>query len=127
MRHIFSAPETARDAGEHVSPTGGQRQNAGKLPVGLVPVSLIRGVAAVLAVGARKYAPRNWERGMEYSVVYASLLRHLLAWQDGEDTDSESGRSHMEHVATNAAFLIEYQRRVAAGTLPGSLDDRPHR
>ncbi len=112
---------------EHVSPTGGRRANAGKVPVELVPPSLVLAVARVLGRGAAKYAPRNWERGMEYTVAAASLERHLLAWKSGEDNDPESGEPHMAHVATNAAFLLEYAERVAAGTLPASLDDRPRR
>lgn len=110
---------------EHVSPTGGRRLNAGKLPMHLVPTSLVRSVAAVLGKGAEKYAPRNWEKGMELSIPYACAMRHLLAWMDGEDNDPESGLPHLAHVATNAAFILEYQQRIAAGTLPATLDDRP--
>ena len=110
---------------DHVSPTGGIRRNAGKLAVHLVPPVLIRAVASVLGIGAKKYTARNWELGMEYSVAYASLQRHALAFWSGEDTDPESGEHHMAHVATNAAFLLEYARRIEAGTLPASLDDRP--
>lgn len=110
---------------DHVSPTGGLRRNAGKLAVHLIPPVLIRAVASVLGIGAKKYAARNWELGMEYSVAYASLQRHALAFWSGEDVDPESGEHHMAHVATNAAFLLEYARRVQAGTLPARLDDRP--
>jgi hypothetical protein len=111
---------------EHVSPTGGRRLNAGKLPMHLVPTSLVRNVAAVLGKGAEKYAPRNWEKGMELSIPYACAMRHLLAWMDGEDNDPESGLPHLAHVATNAAFILEYQQQIAAGSLPTSRDDRPN-
>jgi len=110
--------------GEHVSITGGRRKNVGKLRVDLVPTSLVTGVAAVLTIGAEKYAPRNWEKGLEFSNPYSSLMRHLLAWSNGEDYDPETGRLHMEHIACNAAFLIEYHRRIAEGTLTPKLDDR---
>lgn len=112
-------------APDHVSITGGLRRNAGKLAVHLVPPVLMRAVAAVLGKGAEKYAPRNWELGMEYSTAYASLTRHCLAFWDGENVDPESGQHHMAHVATNAAFILEYARRIEAGTLPAALDDRP--
>ena len=119
-------------AHDHVSPTGGLRERAGKIPVELAPPSLTWAVAAVLGKaagvlgkGAAKYAPRNWEKGMEYSVCYACAVRHLLKWWGGEERDPESGETHLAHVATNVAFLIEYDRRMEAGTLPASLDDRP--
>lgn len=126
--HYAPAPhdsDVSATATQHVSPTGGLRSNTGKLPMHLIPTVLPRAVAAVLGKGAEKYEPRNWERGMEFSVCYASLARHLAAYWDGEDIDAESGQPHMAHVATNAAFLLEYARRIASGTLPASLDDRP--
>ena len=97
----------------------GKRYNKGKNRLDLVPISLIRSVGEVLTKGAAKYDDRNWEKGMLYTVVYASLLRHLTDWFDGDNIDSESGLHHMAHVACNAAFLIEY-----ANTCP-ELDDRP--
>ena len=112
---------------DYVSFTGALRRNAGKTPLELVPPSLERAVANVLGKGSEKYAPRNWEKGMPFSVTYASLRRHCLAFWEGEDIDAESGQHHMAHVATNAAFLIEYARRIASGSLPENLDDRPER
>lgn len=99
----------------------GERKNDGKLPLELVPVSAITGMAEVLQAGAKKYAPRNWERGMHWSVCYASMMRHMLKWFNGQDLDEETGLSHLKHVLTNAAFLIQYTE-----TCP-HLDDRPNK
>lgn len=54
---------------------------------------------------------RNWEHGMDWSRVYGAMLRHQNAWWSGEDTDPESGRSHLWHVACCAAFLLTYEMR----------------
>jgi hypothetical protein len=101
---------------------GGLRHNQGKLRLDLVPVSLDRAVAAVLQQACERsvnpYPERNWERGMPWSKVTASLLRHLAAWRAGEDNDPETGLPHLWHIACNVAFLIEYQE-----TCP-RLDDR---
>lgn len=94
---------------------GGLRSNEGKLPVELVPVSAIRAMARGLGYGARKYAARNWERGMKWSIVYACAMRHLLAWKDGEECDPESGLPHLDHAITNLAFLIEYAKTYPRG------------
>lgn len=97
----------------------GLRYNKGKLPIHLVPPSAIKALAEVLDVGQQKYAPRNWEKGFDYSIPYACAMRHLLSWWGGEDIDKESGKHHLKHVLTNIAFLIEFLE-----THP-ELDDRP--
>jgi hypothetical protein len=99
--------------------TEGVRFDQGKLPLHLVPPELEEEVAKVLEFGAKKYAPRNWEKGMDWSRVEASLRRHLLRWKMGEDIDPETGLLHVAHIATNAAFLIAYTRRGVGN------DDRP--
>jgi len=78
-------------------------------------------VAKVLAFGAGKYAPRNWEKGIRYSRVYASALRHGHAFLSGEDYDPETGLLHMAHFACNIMFLATYSSRGMDG---GSFDDR---
>lgn len=99
----------------------GKRHNTGKNRLDLVPVSLIEEVGKVLTHGAKKYDERNWEKGMSFMTVYASLLRHLIAWSKGQDYDKESGLRHLSHIACNVAFLIEYTT-----TCP-RLDDRPNK
>lgn len=88
----------------------GLRYNKGKRRVDLVPPSLIEGVADVLDFGARKYDDNNWRKGMKWSSVMASLKRHLLAFEKGEDYDPESGLLHIDHVGCNVAFLKEYYK-----------------
>ncbi len=100
---------------------GGLRYNEGKLRYDLLPTDATRALVEVLSHGAKKYAPRNWERGQPWSVPYASLMRHIQAWHSGEDTDPESGLPHLAHAACNVAFLLAYQLRGMT-----SLDDREH-
>lgn len=79
-----------------------------KLPLDLVPRSYIEAAARALDHGARKYSRHNWRRGIAYSEVYAALLRHLTAWNDGQDLDEDSGLNHLDHAAACLAFLTEY-------------------
>jgi hypothetical protein len=97
----------------------GVKFDHGKARLDLVPPEIVTAIAEILAVGARKYAARNWEQGMEWSRPYAAALRHLLAWWGGEDLDPDTGKSHLWHASCNLAFLVAYEAR-AAGT-----DDRP--
>lgn len=97
----------------------GRKDDAGKTPYDLLPPELLEQVAQVLAVGAGKYAPRNWERGMRWGRPFAALMRHMWAWWRGEDRDAETGLSHLAHAACCIAFLLAFeQRRIGE-------DDRP--
>lgn len=99
---------------------GGSKFDGDKLRMDLIPAEAIYAIARVLTYGAKKYGDRNWEEGLSWSRPYAALLRHAIAWFHGEETDPESGLSHLDHVAANAAFLSHYTAK-AVGT-----DDRPY-
>jgi hypothetical protein len=85
----------------------------------LLPTSLVIAVTDILTIGAKKYAERNWEKGMPWSRAYDAMCRHLNAWADQEDLDPDTGRNHLWHAACNMAFLIEWEQ-----THP-EHDDRP--
>ena len=104
---------------------GGVKFDDGKTRDDLLPPELEEAVATVLAFGAKKYAARNWEMGMDWSRPYAAARRHLRNWfarrdfGKGAGKDKDSGYSDLWHAATNVAFLIAYEAR-NKGT-----DDRP--
>lgn len=99
----------------------GLRFNKGKTRYDLVPSYAQEQYAKVLTKGAEKYAERNWENGMKWSKVLASLERHLQEIKKGEDYDEETGLLHSAHIMCNASFLTEYYKIYPQG------DDRPHR
>lgn len=97
----------------------GRKDDSGKMPMHLLAPELLEATAAVLAFGAEKYAPRNWEKGMAWHRPFSALMRHMWAWWRGEDLDPETGLSHLGHASCCLMFLIAYQaRRLGA-------DDRP--
>jgi uncharacterized HAD superfamily protein len=98
----------------------GLRYNEGKTRYDLAPAYAQEQYVRVLTKGAEKYDERNWERGMKWSKVLASLERHLAAVKRGEDFDPETGLLHSAHIMCNAAFLTEYFKIYPQG------DDRPH-
>ena len=55
----------------------GLRFNQGKTRHDLVPVFAQEQYARVLTKGSEKYAERNWEFGMKWSKVIASMKRHI--------------------------------------------------
>ena len=102
-------------------PGSGARFNTGKADLSLIPLCTLEGEARVWALGAVKYTRNNWMKGMQWSAPLASCLRHLAAWQAGEDTDPETGESHIDHAMCNLRMLNLYARTYPEG------DDRPKR
>lgn len=88
----------------------GLRYDTGKVRMDLLPWAALSDVAQVLTVGADKYAPYNWAKGMHWSKVIGPLFRHLAKWMMGERYDAESGLPHLAHVACNVLFLMTYER-----------------
>lgn len=99
----------------------GLRYNSGKPRFDLVQPWAHEEMVKVLTVGANKYEDRNWEKGMKWTTVLASLKRHISAIENGEDFDEETGLLHAAHVACNAHFLTAYYKIYPQG------DDRPHK
>lgn len=97
--------------------TGAKYDNE-KEPMALLSGFWLRGVAKVLAFGARKYAKHNWRGGIEQSRLLSAALRHLFASVDGEDNDPETGLSHLLHAS--CCLMFAYELSV---TRP-DLDDR---
>jgi hypothetical protein len=76
-------------------------------------------LAEVLTMGAKKYEPRNWEKGLCFSGLFSSAIGHALKAQY-EDLDEESGLAHMAHYAWGvmACYVFTVRGRT-------DLDDRP--
>jgi len=85
----------------------------------LIPLWLMEELAQHYKAGAAKYSDWNWLQGGSTNVCYGAILRHLSAWQQGEDYDPELKTHHMAAVAWNALTLLN-------GHLTGvDRDDRP--
>lgn len=89
-----------------------------KLPLHLLSTEAMNQIAAVLKFGVQKYAEHNWRNGFAWSRPLSAAMRHITAFNDGEDTDPESGLSHLAHAACCIMFLLEFEK-----THP-HLDDR---
>lgn len=83
----------------------GDRKNQGKLQWNLVDFPSLEPMIRVLMFGAQKYSAHNWKKGLKVTEVIDSLMRHLVALNDGEDNDPESTLPHIGHILCNAMFL----------------------
>lgn len=91
-----------------------------KPPMHLIPPAAEVAESIVLGLGAKKYTAFNWREDRIRLMTYvAAIKRHLAAWVDGEDTDSESGQSHIAHVRACTAIMLDSM------TAYRCIDDRP--
>ena len=91
-----------------------------KAPMWLLPSTALIETAWAHQLGAERYGSYNWRSNKVNASTYVSaMLRHLMAFQDGQDADADSGRSHLAHIVANCNILMD---AAACGTL---IDDRP--
>lgn len=100
-------------------PAIGLKYDREKLRYDLISPLALEALVEVLTYGAKKYADRNWERGISWCRVFAALMRHLWAWFRGEEFDSESGLPHLAHAMCCVMFLLHYSHTRR------DFDDRP--
>lgn len=67
----------------------------------------------------KPYPKWNWMRGMPWSIPLGCIIRHALAWLDGEENDPETGLPHQGHIQCNLVMLKYYAQHYPQG------DDRP--
>jgi len=101
--------------------TGAVRDTADNKPrPDLISPIASRKLGEWLARGAKKYAARNWEKGINVQRSFESISRHLNDFANGETNEP-----HMVAVMCNAMFIIHTQEMVRRGVLPAELDDMP--
>lgn len=102
------------------APTLAMRFDEGKAPLEYVLMfgAALREFAKVCEYGGKKYKKGNFMKGAPTSQSINCLLRHLLAWQEGEDRDPESNCLHLAHVVWNAL------RACQESIVRPDLDDR---
>ncbi len=67
-------------------------------------------VGRVMSVGAAKYGVFNYrDSSISASVYQDAIERHLQLWFDGEDTDDETGVSHLASVIASCSLLMDAQ------------------
>ncbi len=85
------------------------KKDGDKPSLELIPRECLEGMGYVLKFGAEKYDRHLWREGMEWSRLLGGAMRHITAFNDGEDLDPESGQSHLYHAMCCLAFIGTYQ------------------
>ncbi len=85
----------------------GRKDDRDKLRWSLVPWGQMTAVVRVLKFGADKYGEGNWKNLSDFRTRYFdAALRHLMAWNEGESVDPDTGESHLAHAVCCLLFLM---------------------
>lgn len=90
------------------SAVGALKYDDEKVDLSILPRAGLDAAARAFMYGAKKYARDNYKQGMKFSRLVSALMRHVTAWNEGEDRDSESGLSHVDHTLACAMMLAYY-------------------
>lgn len=88
----------------------GVKHDNNKPDMSLLSTKALLEISKVMDFGKKKYSANNWRKGMQWSRLIAAALRHITAFNDGEDIDSETGISHLAHAGCCIMFLLEYEK-----------------
>ncbi len=91
------------------TPKEGRKDDTEKPDLSLLPKEFLEEVAKAFMHGEKKYGRYNYRSGMAWHRLVAALLRHVSAFNEGEDNDAESGHSHLGHAGACLAMLLVYQ------------------
>jgi hypothetical protein len=102
--------------------TGAKRDTAeGKGRYDLVSPIAIKRLAIVLEKGAKKYAERNWEKGMPLGRYIDSAKRHLDQFLEGHRDED-----HLGQAMFNIMACIHTEELIKRGILPQELNNLPN-
>lgn len=101
--------------------TGGVRDpSEGKGRFDLIPPYPLRRLAQHYENGARKYADRNWEKGLPLGRFLDSALRHLADFMEGNRQED-----HLAAAIWNLFGYLHTEREIREGRLPTDLHTVP--
>lgn len=89
------------------------KADEGKPRISLVPTGIIWAIARVREYGLKKYPETGREgwKTLSRERIRDAMLRHCLRYiEDPDGVDEESGLTHLAHLATNVAFLIDMEK-----------------
>lgn len=117
----MNAPSNAGTEVIHSKPTNPKDMvGVRKAPMSTVPMPVVAEIGVAMLEGATKYGRHNYrETGVRASVYFDALMRHTIAWWEGEDIDAASG---MSHITKALSTLVVLRDAMIQGMME---DDRP--
>ena len=89
------------------------KADEGKLQWSLMPFEQLEDVVRVLMNGAKKYSRDNWKKCDDVNRYKDSLMRHVTAYIEGQQFDTEPGGDNLHHLAhaiCNCLFILYFEK-----------------
>jgi len=120
---VNPANRPLKDSGTRKEFSGGAVRDTaeGKGRYDLISPHSIFRIANIFEKGAKKYAARNWEKGMNLSRLVDSALRHTFQYLEGNRDED-----HIAQAAWNLMAALHTEEMIRRGVLPKSFDDLPN-
>ena len=105
------AAQWAEDVGLKNPEVLGMKFDGGKRDFTLLPWAGVEEIVKVLEFGAQKYDRDNWKHVEDAQHRYTkAAFRHLVAYNNREINDPESGLPHLAHVGCCILFLLALEK-----------------
>jgi len=115
------------DKPEDVYNTGAMRDNQiGKGRYDLISPIALKRLAIHMENGARRYADRNWEKGLPLNRYYDSAMRHMQRYLLDRMLGKDHEEDHLAAAMWNIHCLIHTEEMIGLGLLPDELDNLPN-
>lgn len=87
-----------------------KKDDNGKPDLSLLPGSAMGEISKAFMYGESRYGRYNFKShgGMEWTRLIAAIMRHVSAFNDGEDLASDSGLNHIAHAGAGIMMLLDY-------------------
>lgn len=85
------------------------KNDQAKPDLSLIPQVLLVEIAKAFMVGEKKYGRYNYTKGHNASQLVAAALRHLTAWNDGQEYDPTDGQHHLGSVGACIGMILRQQ------------------
>jgi len=92
-------------------PETGAKKEIKKAQLGAIDPKALLLLAEAAGYGAEKYEQYNYLKGYPWSLSFNAMMRHALAFWNGEDLDPESGLPHMVHAAWHGLAMTSFLTR----------------
>ena len=83
----------------------GIKYDGDKPDLTLINYSFLTACSRAMQYGEKKYGRDNYKGGLKHSRVLSALMRHIFAYNDGHECDTESNLSHLDHIAACVNML----------------------
>ena len=106
--------------------TGATRdEQSGKGRYDLIPDVALKRVALVYERGGENHGDRNWEKGLPFSRLYNSAMRHLRQAREAYYNEDLRAEDHLAHSVWNMFAIMFNEFMIDRGCLPEELNDCP--